>query len=97
MDYTAHDYPILPREDPDPHSAEDYLVVVNEEGQHSLWPATLTVPAGESARSPSSDPWRGAGDLGGGRPGTRRRDDSLPAGDSQGGRGLHAAGSIPSQ
>jgi amino acid adenylation domain-containing protein/thioester reductase-like protein len=46
MDYTAHDYPILPREDPDPRSAEDYLVVVNEEGQHSLWPATLTVPAG---------------------------------------------------
>ena len=46
MDYTAHDYPILPRENPDPRSAEDYLVVVNEEGQHSLWPATLTVPAG---------------------------------------------------
>jgi amino acid adenylation domain-containing protein/thioester reductase-like protein len=46
MDYTAHNYPALPREDPDPRSAEDYLVVVNEEGQHSLWPATLTVPAG---------------------------------------------------
>jgi non-ribosomal peptide synthetase component F len=46
MDFTAHDYPILPREDPDPRSAEDYLVVVNEEGQHSLWPAALTVPAG---------------------------------------------------
>jgi MbtH protein len=28
----------------------DYLVVVNDEEQHSLWPATLAVPAGWTAR-----------------------------------------------
>jgi MbtH protein len=31
-----------PFEDPD----RDYLVLVNHEGQHSLWPASLAVPAG---------------------------------------------------
>ncbi len=31
-----------------PFEDEDarYLVLVNEENQHSLWPATITVPAG---------------------------------------------------
>jgi amino acid adenylation domain-containing protein/thioester reductase-like protein len=46
MDDTEHNYPALPREGPDRRFAEDHLVVVNEEGQHSLWPATLIVPAG---------------------------------------------------
>lgn len=31
-----------PFEDPDAL----YLVLVNDEGQHSLWPATITVPDG---------------------------------------------------
>lgn len=31
-----------PFEDPDGR----YLVLVNDEGQHSLWPAFVTVPAG---------------------------------------------------
>ena len=31
-----------PFEDPD----ASYVVLVNEEGQHSLWPEYLTVPAG---------------------------------------------------
>jgi MbtH protein len=31
-----------PFEDPDRH----YLVLLNEAGEHSLWPESLTVPAG---------------------------------------------------
>jgi MbtH protein len=31
-----------PFEDPD----ATYLVLVNDEGQHSLWPATIDVPSG---------------------------------------------------
>jgi MbtH protein len=31
-----------PFEDPD----ATYLVLINDEGQHSLWPATIDVPAG---------------------------------------------------
>ncbi|MFC6093061.1 MbtH family protein [Saccharothrix sp. BKS2] len=35
----------------------EFLVLVNEERQHSLWPASLTVPAGwEVAHGPDSRP-----------------------------------------
>jgi MbtH protein len=37
-----------PFEDPDAR----YLVLVNEEGQHSLWPAFREVPAGWAAVGP---------------------------------------------
>ncbi|MDN4601384.1 MbtH family protein [Paenibacillus sp. F6_3S_P_1C] len=28
------------------HEDSNYLVLINEEGQYSLWPASLTVPSG---------------------------------------------------
>lgn len=37
-----------PFEDPD----ADYLVLVNDEGQHSLWPAFRSVPAGWNITGP---------------------------------------------
>lgn len=32
---------------------DDYLVLVNDEGQHSLWPAFREVPAGWTAIGPT--------------------------------------------
>lgn len=32
-----------------------YLVLVNEEGQHSLWPSSIDVPAGWSIVAPATD------------------------------------------
>ena len=28
------------------NEAGEYLVLINEEGQHSLWPATIVIPTG---------------------------------------------------
>lgn len=40
-----------PFEDPD----GTYLVLVNDEGQHSLWPAAIAVPSGwETAHGPDT-------------------------------------------
>ena len=38
-----------PFEDPD----GEYLVLVNDEGQHSLWPAFREIPAGWTATGPN--------------------------------------------
>lgn len=40
-----------PFEDPE----ATYLVLVNDEGQHSLWPSFAEVPAGWSVALPESD------------------------------------------
>lgn len=32
--------------------AGEYLVLINDEGQHSLWPATIVIPAGWLATGP---------------------------------------------
>lgn len=40
-----------PFEDPDAR----YLVLVNDEGQHSLWPAFADVPAGWTVARPETD------------------------------------------
>jgi MbtH protein len=40
-----------PFEDPD----GSYLVLVNDEGQHSLWPSSADVPAGWTVAKPESD------------------------------------------
>ncbi|MGW0750209.1 MbtH family protein [Streptomyces sp. NPDC002587] len=41
---------------PNPFEDDDamYLVLVNSEGQHSLWPATIEVPAGWEIALPES-------------------------------------------
>ncbi|MFI1582860.1 MbtH family protein [Embleya sp. NPDC020630] len=44
-------HPTNPFEDND----ATYLVLVNDEDQHSLWPATLDVPAGWRVTHPEAD------------------------------------------
>ncbi|MFE3203448.1 MbtH family protein [Embleya sp. NPDC055664] len=44
-------HPTNPFEDND----ATYLVLVNDENQHSLWPATLDVPAGWTVTHPEAD------------------------------------------
>jgi MbtH protein len=34
------------------NEAGEYLVLINDEGQHSLWPATIVIPAGWLAIGP---------------------------------------------
>jgi MbtH protein len=46
MNHTHHANAALPQHARDPRSSEAHLIVVNGQGQHSIWPATLPVPAG---------------------------------------------------
>src|ERR1019366_4351490 len=46
MNYTEPAHPTLPQRALDSSPGTAYLIVVNAEGQHSIWPSTLAVPAG---------------------------------------------------
>jgi amino acid adenylation domain-containing protein/thioester reductase-like protein len=53
MNYTEHSASALSQGNLHPRTEQAFLVVVNEEGQHSLWPATLTVPPGWRQQGPA--------------------------------------------
>src|ERR1017187_8125933 len=52
MNYTEPAHPTLPQRALDSSPGTAYLIVVNAEGQHSIWPSTLAVPAGWRPKGP---------------------------------------------
>src|ERR1022692_2906586 len=52
MNYTEPAHPTLPQRALDSRPGTAYLIVVNAEGQHSIWPSTLAVPAGWRPKGP---------------------------------------------
>src|ERR1039457_4586923 len=56
MNYTEPAHPTLPQRALDSSPGTAYLIVVNAEGQHSIWPSTLAVPAGWRPKGPPTAP-----------------------------------------
>src|ERR1035438_4169657 len=52
MNYTESAHATPPQRALDPHPGKAYLIVLNAEGQHSIWPAALPVPAGWRQKGP---------------------------------------------